>query len=153
MNHLSSNLHDSSVSSTDETTQRDTVHVSTSCSTQVDSKVLIFPRISLAGLTENIDDKMSPRITDAKMHVSQVSPSQCNQHTKCNNRYDNCHFHPTEARSTSWSVVQNSPDTATVRYLVEAKSNLATAKNVAPNTVDQLILTNIDDSGETMTSL
>ena len=87
------------------------------------------------------------------MHVSQVSPSQCNQHTKCNNRYDNCHFHSTEARSTSWSVVQNSPDTATVRYFVEAKCNRATGRNVALDNRDQLILTNIDDSGETMTSL
>lgn len=151
MNHFTSPS--SSSSTTVDATHDDTRYLaSSSCSYVGDPKKLIFPRISLAGLTQVPETTTDHCIDKETIHVSQVTPSQCNQHTKCNNRYDDCQFTPTQAVSTSWSVTQNSPDTATVRCFVESRSQHM-SRRLVPNSVDQLILTNIDDSGQTMTSL
>ena len=109
-----------------------------------DSKKLIFPRISLAGLTEVLD--VTGNRVSHKLELSQVQPSQCNHHFYNTNRHVT-----NDQMQESWNVIQDSHDSSTVHYYVRGKKQMKIQSQ--QSTRDHLALDNIQDSGETMTSL
>lgn len=113
-----------------------------------DSKKLIFPRISLAGLTEVLD------VTgNHKLEVSQVQPSQYNQYSYNNSNYRH-QINNDQVLQETWNVIHNSNDTSTVHYYIKGKKHRRNdSQNVINHHIHQLPLDDLHDSGETMTSL